>query len=104
MMIAGIGYLALLRAVPAADHAVDPGLLEYLGSVDSEDRDWHDYLAHTDIDQVARRAEQSRRAPPQSLSAPVQPTEPATPPSPPKPPTAGSSTTPAAAPAPVSQP
>ena len=35
---------------------VDDGLLEFLGSVDSEDKDWHDYLAGTDIDQVARRA------------------------------------------------
>jgi hypothetical protein len=34
----------------------DDGLLEFLGSVDSEDKDWNEYLARTDIDKVARRA------------------------------------------------
>lgn len=59
----GVWLLALLlwgtgsgfTAVHAAD-APDDGLLEFLGSVDSEDKDWHDYLARTDIDKVARRA------------------------------------------------
>jgi len=39
-----------------AGEAPDDGLLEFLGSVDSEDKDWHDYLARTDIDRIARRA------------------------------------------------
>ena len=38
----------------AAAEPPDDGLLEFLGSVDSEDKDWHDYLARTDIDKVAR--------------------------------------------------
>lgn len=45
----------MLTAAQAAE-APDEGLLEFLGSVDSEDKDWHDYLARTDIDKVARRA------------------------------------------------
>ena len=65
-------YLVLLSATPAADRPVDPALLEYLGSVDSEDKDWHDYLAHTDIDQVARRA---RR--PAVVAPPPSPPDPA---------------------------
>jgi hypothetical protein len=65
-----MSYLMFLSVTPAADHPVDPALLEYLGSVDSEDKDWHDYLAHTDIDQVARHA----RRP--SAAAPNGPTEP----------------------------
>jgi hypothetical protein len=69
-IVAGICWLVAPLAVPAAEHAVDPGLLEYLGSVDSEDKDWHDYLAHTDIDQVARRAGQPRRAPPPPAAQP----------------------------------
>ena len=55
-LIVVCGSLGLLRAVHAADAPVDDGLLEFLGSVDSDDKDWHDYLAGTDIDQVARRA------------------------------------------------
>jgi hypothetical protein len=54
--VVGLSGLALLRMTHAADGPVDEGLLEFLGSVDSEDKDWHDYLAGTDIDQVARRA------------------------------------------------
>ena len=45
----------------AADEPVDPGLLEFLGSVDTEDKDWHEYLARTDIDQVAKRRRQRAR-------------------------------------------
>jgi hypothetical protein len=52
----GLGYLAVIRATQAADQPVDPALLEFLGSVDTEDKDWHDYLARTDIDRVAKRA------------------------------------------------
>jgi hypothetical protein len=55
-LIVVCGSLGLLRAVHAATPPVDDGLLEFLGSVDSDDKDWHDYLAGTDIDQVARRA------------------------------------------------
>ncbi len=38
--------LCLAQAVRAADPNVGPGLLEFLGSVDSDDKDWQDYLAH----------------------------------------------------------
>jgi hypothetical protein len=65
-LIVGCGSLGLLRSLPAADAPVDDGLLEFLGSVDSEDKDWHDYLAGTDIDQVAQRA----GAPPPKPPAP----------------------------------
>jgi len=46
--------LAVMTAARAAD-VPDDGLLEFLGSIDTEDKAWHDYLARTDIDQVARR-------------------------------------------------
>jgi len=59
-MAAGLAFLVVLRSTQAADQPVDPALLEFLGSVDTEDKDWHDYLAHTDIDQVARRAANAR--------------------------------------------
>ncbi|HEY4974861.1 MAG TPA: hypothetical protein VII41_14710, partial [Steroidobacteraceae bacterium] len=55
--------------MPAADAPVDDGLLEFLGSVDSDDKDWHDYLAGTDIDQVARRA--GNTAPPKPAAPPA---------------------------------
>jgi hypothetical protein len=59
-MAVGLVCLAVLRATQAADQPVDPALLEFLGSVDTEDKDWHDYLARTDIDQVAKRAANAR--------------------------------------------
>ena len=44
-------------AKPAADAAPDEDLLEFLGTIDSEDEedDWIDYLAQTDIEKVAAR-------------------------------------------------
>jgi hypothetical protein len=61
----------------------DPGLLEFLGSVDSEDKAWHDYLARTDIDQVAKRAANGANTPAPTPAVPdppalPKPTQPAT--------------------------
>jgi len=47
----------------AADPSVDVGLLEFLGSVDSDNKDWHDYLASTDINRVARCATSGQPCP-----------------------------------------
>jgi hypothetical protein len=67
-------YIAWLLAAPAVlpaiDHAddannakaaesvsepsVDADLLEYLGTVDAEGQEWMEFLAHTDIAQVAK--------------------------------------------------
>jgi hypothetical protein len=66
-----MGCLALQPSLRAADKSVDPGLLEFLGSVDTEDKDWHDYLARTDIDQVAKRAGNARGNPPAPSAPPV---------------------------------
>jgi hypothetical protein len=46
----------MLRSMHAAEMPVDDGLLEFLGSVDSDDKNWRDYLAATGTDPVARRA------------------------------------------------
>ena len=75
----GLSGLATLSPLCAADKPVDDGLLEFLGSVDSEDTNWHDYLARTDIDKVARRAADARgnpgaRSPPPSPPAAPAPT------------------------------
>jgi hypothetical protein len=62
-----LGVLLSAAAVLATARAAelpDDGLLEFLGSVDSEDKDWHDYLARTDIDKVARRAGDGTSSPP----------------------------------------
>ena len=66
-----LGVLLSGVAVPTLPRAAeqpDEGLLEFLGSVDSEDRAWHDYLARTDIDKVAHRSSADppppRRKPP----------------------------------------
>jgi hypothetical protein len=50
-----MGCLACLPAAHSAEEPVDPVLLEFLGSVDSEDKHWHEYLARTDIEQVAKQ-------------------------------------------------
>jgi hypothetical protein len=39
---------------PATDVPPDDSFFEFLGSVDSGDADWIDYLAHTDIPAVAK--------------------------------------------------
>jgi hypothetical protein len=90
-LVIGVSSLGLAAIVHAADSTVDDGLLEFLGSVDSDDKNWHDYLAGTDIDKVARGARY------------VPPPRPATPP---PAPAAGTPTNPAAAsaPPPVAQP
>ena len=66
LAVAALGLLPL--AAPAADPpksppaktapedpALDEDLLEFLGTIDSEDEDWIDYLTQTDIDKVAAR-------------------------------------------------
>ena len=46
---------ALLAApLHAADEAVDPDFLEFLGSVDSNEAGWNDYLAATDVDALVK--------------------------------------------------
>ena len=72
-LLIGIVVSPVLRAADAPDD----GFLEFLGSVDSEDKDWHDYLARTDIDKVARRA-----APGNNPPSPASNTPPATHPAP----------------------
>ncbi len=37
------------------DSSLDEDLLEFLGTIDSEDEDWIDYLTQTDIEKVAAR-------------------------------------------------
>jgi hypothetical protein len=50
------GGLLIAPAMWAAAPAVDAELLEFLGSVDSEERDWSDFLEHTDLDRIVRPA------------------------------------------------
>ena len=90
--------LGLPAIVHAADSSVDDGLLEFLGSVDSDDKNWHDYLAGTDIDQVARGARGARGARSAGSAPPPRSVAPA--------PAAATPAGPAAAsaPPPVSQP
>jgi hypothetical protein len=67
LAVAALGLLPL--AAPAADPpkspppaktapedpSLDEDLLEFLGTIDSEDEDWIDYLTQTDIEKVAAR-------------------------------------------------
>ena len=85
-----LGALLIAITVSSALRATespDDGFLEFLGSVDSEDKDWHDYLARTDIDKVARRAAPGNGGPSPPANSP-----PATHPAPDPPPEAPSPT------------
>ncbi|MGH8231868.1 MAG: hypothetical protein ACRESY_08620 [Steroidobacteraceae bacterium] len=95
-VIVSLGGLSMLPSVHAADSTVDEGLLEFLGSVDTEDKNWHQYLADTDIDKVARRAAHPRgdssvnpppSTPPANSAAPSSPPAGSPPPSSPAAPT-----------------
>jgi hypothetical protein len=79
-LLIGITVTSAARATESPDD----GFFEFLGSVDSEDKDWHDYLARTDIDKVARHAVPGNNAiapapapvtnpPPAAHPAPVDP-------------------------------
>jgi hypothetical protein len=72
LAVAALGLLPLAapaaetpsKATPPAktapeDTSLDEDLLEFLGTIDSEDEDWIDYLTQTDIEKVAAR----KRAP-----------------------------------------
>lgn len=62
------GSALIVAPLRAADEPVDPEFLEFLGSVDSSEAGWHDYLAETDVDQVAQK--QSGTAKPADPPAP----------------------------------
>ena len=80
-----------VSSAPRATEAPDDGFLEFLGSVDSEDKDWHDYLSRTDIDKVARRAAPGNNAPTPPANSPPATHPPPDPPPDPPPPNGGSS-------------
>jgi hypothetical protein len=67
LVCAGALAVAPLRA---ADKPADADLLEYLGSVDSSEAGWHDYLASTDVDKLVKPAAARPAAPPVQPAAP----------------------------------
>ena len=68
------GGLLLAPALWAAAPAVDADLLEFLGSVGSEESDWSDFLEHTDLDRIVKPAAKppvkAVVKPPQSAATP----------------------------------
>jgi hypothetical protein len=76
--------MCFVTTIPArAADSADPGLLEFLGSVDSPDKNWREYLAR----QGRTVPAQPPSTPPSSASPPPPPvSQPAGPPSPPVPP------------------
>ena len=66
------GGVLLAAPLCAAGGAADAEFLEYLGSVDSNQADWHDYLASTDVDKLVKAAAAGpATAPPAHPAAPV---------------------------------
>ncbi len=50
-LLCGVFFAASL---PAAEEPVDPDFLEFLGTVDSNEAGWHDYLASAEADDGAK--------------------------------------------------
>jgi hypothetical protein len=67
-----------LAAAPlrAAEPAADTDFLEYLGSVDSSEAGWHEYLASTDVGKAAKPAASPPTTSPPAASPPAQSTTP----------------------------
>ncbi len=59
----------------AADEAVDPDFLEFLGSVDSSEAGWHDYLAATDVDALLKAQAAAAKAADSGSPQPASETE-----------------------------
>jgi hypothetical protein len=65
------GGALIVAPLRAADEPVDPEFLEFLGSVDSSEAGWHDYLAETDVDQVAQSQNGTAKAADQGSPPPA---------------------------------
>ena len=50
--LAGAPVSPASSAAPPISAEVDAELLEFLGSIDSSEPGWHDYLEHTDLEKV----------------------------------------------------
>lgn len=66
------GGTLLGPASRASEAVADTDLLEFLGSVDSNEAGWHDYLEQTDVDKVVNPG----RSTPAPAAAPAQPAAP----------------------------
>ena len=65
----------VMLAVPlrAGESAADAEFLEYLGSVDSDEAGWHDYLASSDVDKLMKPAAAAPGAAPPPHPQPAAP-------------------------------
>ncbi len=53
--VVGLMFGGAWFAAPGqAEEPVDPDFLEFLGTVDSSEAGWHDYLAATDVDALLK--------------------------------------------------
>lgn len=74
LMLALAVPLMLARVAVAAAPAIDADLLEFLGSVDSDEPGWHDFLAGNELKPVGKPP---GAAPPAAPAPPPAPTPPA---------------------------
>ncbi len=77
LMCGGAWFAAPGRA---ADEPVDPDFLEFLGSVDSSEAGWHDYLAATDVDALLKAQAAAAKAANSGAPQPASETEKVEPP------------------------
>ena len=71
------GGAMLAAPLRAAESVADTEFLEYLGSVDSNEAGWHDYLASTDVDKLVKPAAAAPGAAPSAHPAAPASTPPA---------------------------
>jgi hypothetical protein len=77
LMCAGAWFAAPAHAT---DEPVDPDFLEFLGSVDSSEAGWHDYLAATDVDALLKAQAAAAKAANSGSPQPAKDTEKVQPP------------------------
>lgn len=80
------GVALVAAPLRAADTPADADFLEYLGSIDSNEAGWHEYLADTDVGKMAKPpntspggSTPSAASPPQQPAPANAPTAPNTP-------------------------
>ena len=68
------GVALAVAPLRAADAPADADFLEYLGSIDSNEAGWHEYLADTDVGKMAKPPNSSAvGSTPATASPPQQP-------------------------------
>jgi len=76
-LLVSCGVALAVAPLRAADAPADADFLEYLGSIDSNEAGWHEYLADTDVSKMAKPPASSTAGSTPAATSPPQPAAPA---------------------------